>query len=104
MYPPEMAVTGRYRGQGQVAQAGFRNPQWVEGELLVFAAAANPAHSFVRGAQLGFTFDVRANQRCVGVGASAAVVWSAGCLRALCFRQSSLAAALLRRACYAPGT
>ncbi|KAL4854555.1 Protein EXECUTER 2 [Chlorella vulgaris] len=59
MYPPEMMVTARYKGQGQVAQTGFTNPKWVDGELLVFANDS----PFVRGAQLGFTFDVRANQR-----------------------------------------
>jgi hypothetical protein len=38
---------------------GFTNAKWVEGELLVFGGDS----PFVRGAQLGFTFDVRANQR-----------------------------------------
>ena len=33
----------------------------MDGELLVFGTDS----PFVRGAQLGFTFDVRANQRCV---------------------------------------
>lgn len=41
---------------------GFTNAKWVEGELLVFGGDS----PFVRGAQLGFTFDVRANQRWVG--------------------------------------
>ncbi|EFN57162.1 hypothetical protein CHLNCDRAFT_51231 [Chlorella variabilis] len=50
MYPPEMAVTARYKGQGQVAQTGFTNAKWVEGELLVFGADS----PFVRGAQLGY--------------------------------------------------
>ncbi|KAL4425295.1 hypothetical protein ABPG75_009311 [Micractinium tetrahymenae] len=59
MYPAEMAVTARYRGQGQVAQAGFQRPKWVDGELLVFGADS----AFVQGAQLGFTFDVNKSQR-----------------------------------------
>ena len=50
---------------------GFTNAKWVEGELLVFGGDS----PFVRGAQLGFTFDVRANQRWVGgrVGGSGSV-------------------------------
>lgn len=40
---------------------GFTNAKWVDGELLVFAGDS----AFVRGAQLGFTFDVHANQRWV---------------------------------------
>lgn len=59
MYPPEMGVTARYRGQGQVAQTGFSNPKWVDGELLVF----DDDNPFVQGAQLGFTYDVGQHQR-----------------------------------------
>ncbi|KAI7835685.1 hypothetical protein COHA_010424 [Chlorella ohadii] len=59
MYPLEMGVMGRYRGQGQVAQSGYSNPRWVDGELLVFAAGS----PFVQGAQLGFTYDVGTHQR-----------------------------------------
>lgn len=42
-----------------MAQSNYTNPRWVDGELLVFAGDS----PFVRGAQLGFTYDVRANQR-----------------------------------------
>lgn len=36
-YPPEFAVTQRYKGEGQVAGPGFSNKRWVPGELLVFS-------------------------------------------------------------------
>lgn len=38
---------------------GYTNARFVDGELLVFA----PHSPFVRGAQLGFTYDVQRNQR-----------------------------------------
>lgn len=37
MYPPEFAVTQRYKASGQVAAPGYTNKRWVPGELLVFS-------------------------------------------------------------------
>lgn len=67
-YPDELGVVARYRGEGRVAQPGFRNARWVQGELLQFspssplAAQAAPAGGGP-GAQLGFVWAVPGEKR-----------------------------------------
>ena len=58
-YPPELGVVARYRGEGRVAQDGYTNAKWVEGELLQFSAGA----PLTRGAELGFVFSMDGMRR-----------------------------------------
>jgi len=62
VFPDDLGVTARYPGQGRVAQAGFAEPAWVDGELLLFDSRGRGG-DMTGGAEVGFVFAVPGERR-----------------------------------------
>ncbi|KAL2650555.1 hypothetical protein R1flu_018683 [Riccia fluitans] len=52
-YPEGLRVTGRYHGHGRLAIPGFRNPQWIDGEVVLFDGKRGGQ---TNGTELGFVY------------------------------------------------
>lgn len=61
IYPEDLGIVARYKGEGRVADHGFTNARWVEGELLQFSPSGS--NKLTGGAQLGFVWSVPGARR-----------------------------------------
>ena len=61
IYPEDLSIVARYKGEGRVADQGFKNARWVEGELLQFSPSGS--NKLTGGAQLGFVWSVPGARR-----------------------------------------
>ena len=55
VYPEELGIVARYKGEGRVARSGHTDPRWVEGELLLLDGKGGP---LTGDAELGFVWSI----------------------------------------------
>ncbi|GMH35156.1 hypothetical protein BSKO_03024 [Bryopsis sp. KO-2023] len=60
-YPEELGIIARFPGEGRVADVGFSDPRWVNGEFLQFSRTGGSM--LTGGAELGFVWAVPGARR-----------------------------------------